>query len=166
MGRMASEKSRRTFEFVELVGIRHLKAVKQVFLQFPTDLKALDHVLSWFNQIYQPSIPRKAWLQCELALAEGFTNAVRHAHKGLPVDTLIDVEVTLFPNCLEMRIWDSGPLFDLEKRVKETDETVNPNAIGGRGIAILQKIADRLSYTRTTDNRNCLLIVKHYQETN
>ncbi|MEO8893751.1 MAG: anti-sigma regulatory factor, partial [Coleofasciculaceae cyanobacterium] len=32
----------------------------------------------------------------------------------------------------------------------------------GRGIAILQKIADKLSYTRTSDNRNCLLMVKTF----
>lgn len=141
-----------------------MKAIKQAILEFPTDLKALDQVLSWFQQIHQPSIPRKVWLQCELAMAEGFTNAVRHAHKGLPVDTPINIEVTLFPNSLEMRIWDCGPPFDLEQRLKQLSESVNPHATGGRGLAILQKIADRLSYTRTEENRNCLSIVKHYQE--
>lgn len=140
-----------------------MKVIEQALLQFPTDLKALDHVLSWFNQVHRPSIPRKVWLQCELALAEGFTNAVRHAHKDLSIDTLIDIEVTLLPNRLEIRVWDSGPPFNLEQRLKETSELVNPNATGGRGIDILQKIADQLSYTRTEDNRNCLLIVKHYQ---
>jgi serine/threonine-protein kinase RsbW len=39
---------------------------------------------------------------------------------------------------------------------------VDEQAGGGRGIAILQKIADHLSYKRTDDNRNCLLIVKCY----
>jgi hypothetical protein len=28
----------------------------------------------------------------------------------------------------------------------------------------LQKIADKISYTRADNNRNCLLIVKRYQE--
>lgn len=132
--------------------------------QFPTDLKALDQVLLWFDQHYQSSIPKKVWLQCQLALAEGFTNAVRHAHKGLSPDVPIQLEITLSPQYLEMRIWDQGLPFDLEQRLQKLDQKSDSMAGGGRGIAILQKIADQLSYTRTDDNRNCLLIVKRYQE--
>ncbi|WP_445171755.1 hypothetical protein [Microcoleus sp.] len=32
---------------------------------------------------------------------------------------------------------------------------------GGIGIKIIGKIADELSYTRTSDGRNCLLIVNY-----
>jgi serine/threonine-protein kinase RsbW len=35
---------------------------------------------------------------------------------------------------------------------------------GGVGIKIIGKIADELSYTRTSDNRKCLFIVKYYQK--
>jgi serine/threonine-protein kinase RsbW len=35
---------------------------------------------------------------------------------------------------------------------------------GGVGIKIIGKIADRLSYTRTSESRNCLFIVKYYQK--
>ena len=35
---------------------------------------------------------------------------------------------------------------------------------GGVGIKIIGKIADELSYTRTSDNRNGLFIVKYYQK--
>lgn len=129
---------------------------------FPTDLKALDQVLTWFDQFNQGSIPKKVWIQCQLALAEGFTNAVRHAHKNLTPNVPIDIEVTLFAQALELRVWDQGPPFDLEKRFQEFKQTADDQAGGGRGIAILQKIADKLSYTRTDDNRNCLLIVKTY----
>lgn len=130
--------------------------------QVPSDLKALDQVLLWFDQFNQPSIPKKAWLQCQLALAEAFTNAVRHAHKDLPTNIPIDIELTLFPQSLELRIWDQGPPFDLEKRLQKMEQEVDVGAGGGRGIVILQKIADKLSYTRTDDHRNCLLIVKLY----
>lgn len=139
-----------------------MEVLKKVSGQFPSDLKVLDDVLLWFDQLNEPPLPTKIWLQCQLALAEGFTNAVRHAHKGLPSDVPIDLELTLFPHCLEIRIFDQGPPFDLEQRMKNTPETVSEKATGGRGIAILQKIANFLSYTRTDDNRNCLLIVKHY----
>ena len=35
---------------------------------------------------------------------------------------------------------------------------------GGVGIKIIGKIADELSYTPTSDGRNCLFIVKYYQQ--
>jgi serine/threonine-protein kinase RsbW len=152
------------FGVVDLKGFEHLKDFKKSSKQVPTDLKALDQVLSWFDQLNQPSIPKKVWIQCQLALAEGFTNAVRHAHKDLPTNVPIDIEVTLFHQSLELRIWDQGPPFDLEQRLQtqEQKEKENNDGGGGRGIAILQKIADKLSYRRTDDNRNCLLIVKHF----
>lgn len=129
--------------------------------QFSSDLNALDQVLSWFEQLKQPSIPKKVWLQCQLAIAEGFTNAVRHAHQGLPTTVLVTVEVSQLPHCLEMRVWDQGPPFDLEQRLQTLSQSIDDQAGGGRGLAILQKIADKLSYTRT-DDQNCLLIVKFY----
>lgn len=130
--------------------------------QFPSDVNALDKVLSWFEGMNRPFIPQKVCLQCQLALAEAFTNAVRHAHKNCSPEVTVDIEVTLLPQYLEMRIWDYGPPFDLEQQLKNVPETVNENAHGGRGLSILHQIADELSYTRTDENRNCLLIVKHY----
>ncbi|MDP8964607.1 MAG: ATP-binding protein [Cyanobacteriota bacterium] len=153
---------RPTFDVVDLKGFEQLKDFVKSSQQVPSDLRALDRVLSWFDQFNQPSIPKKVWIQCQLALAEGFTNAVRHAHKDLPSNVLIDIELTLYPHSLELRIWDQGPPFDLEQRLQKTEERVDGHSGGGRGIAILQKIADKLSYTRTDDNRNCLLIVKTY----
>jgi serine/threonine-protein kinase RsbW len=35
---------------------------------------------------------------------------------------------------------------------------------GGVGIKIIGKIADEVSYTRTSDNPNSLFIVKYYQK--
>ncbi|NEQ85281.1 MAG: ATP-binding protein [Moorea sp. SIO2I5] len=149
---------------VDVKDFEELEKLKTSIQKFPSDLKALEKALGWFDQFKPSSVRQKVWLQCQLALAEGFTNAVRHAHKDLPEDVSIDVEVTLFPQRLELRIWDQGPPFDLEQRLTDIKQQMNPQSGGGRGIAILQKIADHLSYTRTDDNRNCLLIVKCYQE--
>ncbi len=150
------------FSVIDLKGFKQLKDFNQSSKQVPTDLKALDQVLAWFDQLYQPSIPKKVWLQCQLALAEGFTNAVRHAHKDLSPNVPIDIEVTLFSQGLEIRIWDQGPPFNLEQRLQKLEPVVNKESGGGRGLAIMQKIADHLSYTRTDDNRNCMLIEKRY----
>jgi len=35
---------------------------------------------------------------------------------------------------------------------------------GGVGIKIIGQIAHQLSYTRTSDSRNCLFIVKYYHK--
>jgi serine/threonine-protein kinase RsbW len=50
---------------------------------------------------------------------EGFTNAVRHAHKNLPRETPIELEITVFNERLEIKIWDSGKPFDFKAKLKE-----------------------------------------------
>lgn len=131
-------------------------------LSVNTDLNELVQVLSWFEKFNQPDIPKEVWLQCQTALAEGLTNAIRHAHKNQPLETKIDIEVSTSPNTLEIRIWDQGPPFDLNARFEQTSNAVNFTSSSGRGLQILKSVADRLNYSVTEDNRNCLLIVKHY----
>lgn len=102
-------------------------------------------------------------MQCQLALAEGFTNAVRHAHAGRPIDLLIDLEVQAFDDRLELRIWDQGSPFDLAQRLTALPEHVDTDAEGGRGLMLMKRIADVFTYTRTSGDRNCLLLVKKYE---
>ncbi len=131
-------------------------------LQVDSDLNALAHVLSWFDQFNQPPVPPQVWLQCQLVLAEGFTNAVRHAHRDQPPSLEIEVEVTIFSTHLEMKIWDGGPPFDLEPVLEHLPDRVDPEAEGGRGIFLMRQIADHLSYGRMADARNCLFVSKQY----
>jgi serine/threonine-protein kinase RsbW len=133
-------------------------------LQVNTDLDALAQVLEWFDQFNHPPIPSQTWMQCQLALAEGFTNAVRHAHRGQPMDLVIDVEVQVLDDRLEIRIWDQGAPFDLNQRLASMPQELDSEAEGGRGLRLMERIADKLSYTRMQDSRNCLLIVKYYSE--
>lgn len=140
-----------------------LQPLQRASIQVNTDLNALTQVLSWFDQFNHPPLSYQIWLQCQLALAEGFTNAVRHAHQGQPTELLIDLEVTVFSEQIEIRIWDQGAPFDLTGAIEVlSEEQANLHAEGGRGLRLMQRIADSLSYTRTSDQRNCLLIVKHY----
>jgi anti-sigma regulatory factor (Ser/Thr protein kinase) len=134
---------------------------KEIQLQVKTDLNDLIEVLTWFNQLHQDSIPKVDWLMCQTALAEAFTNAVRHAHKDRPPETPINLEAVLSSNSIEIRIWDYGSPFDLEYEVSILPDEVDQTAIGGRGLYLLKQIADKLSYTRYLD-RNCLLLVKKY----
>lgn len=139
-----------------------MKILRNIYFQAKSDLKALDRVLSNFNQLDRHWIPKLVWLQCQLALAEAFTNAVRHAHKNLSADTLISIEVTLLEKSIEIRVWDYGEPFNLEAFLME-DSNRFKRLDGGRGILILHRIADYLNYVRTEDGRNCLLIVKTFE---
>lgn len=131
----------------------------------PSSLTALVDVLSWFAELAHPFIPQSIWLRCQLALAEGFTNAVRHAHKNLPPEGLfVEMKVRVSETQIILLIWDYGPPFDLRQKLEQISaKTVDKNAGGGRGLKLIQDIADELSYERTEDNRNCLKIVKYWQ---
>jgi serine/threonine-protein kinase RsbW len=141
-----------------------LQPIYKDHLQVNTDLNALTLVLAWFDQFNCPPVSYQTWLECQLALVEGFTNAVRHAHQGQPIELLIDIEVALFSEWLEMRVWDYGEPFNLTQKLTALPQQTDLDAEGGRGLKLMQRIADSLSYTRTEDNRNCLLIVKRYAE--
>jgi serine/threonine-protein kinase RsbW len=139
-----------------------LELLRRTRIRVNTDLNLLTQVLVWFDQFNHPIIPQAVWLQCQLALAEGFTNAVRHAHDGKPPETPIDIEVTLRDQAMELRIWDCGSGFDLDQLLNTMPQTVDQNAEGGRGLKIIEQTADVFRYIRTADHRNCLVIIKHY----
>jgi len=142
-----------------------LQPLKRANLQVNTDLNALTQVLAWFDQFNGPPIPSQTWLECQLALVEGFTNAVRHAHRGRPTELTIDMEVAIAAKCIELRIWDYGEPFDMLGKIKSLPQEMDSTAEGGRGLKLIQRIADFLSYTRSADERNCLLIIKDYPQT-
>ena len=97
----------------------HESYVQHISLQVNTDLNALTRVLEWFEQLKDLSFPNEVWWKLQLALAEGFTNAVRHAHKNLPVETPVQLEIMVFNGRLELKILDCGPYFDFEAKLKE-----------------------------------------------
>jgi serine/threonine-protein kinase RsbW len=138
-----------------------LKVIKKSEIRATSQLSELAKVLAWFEQFNHPPVPRYIWLQCQLAIAEGFTNAVRHAHKNQPAELPIKIEVTVFAQHLEIRIWDYGQPFNLEEWLKQKS-IPDDEDIGGRGLLLLQKIADFLSYTPVSERGNCLLILKNY----
>jgi serine/threonine-protein kinase RsbW len=98
----------------------HESYVQHISLQVNTDLNALTRVLEWFEQLKDLSLPKEVWWNFQLALAEGFTNAVRHAHKNLPVETPVQLEIIVFNGRLELKVWDCGPYFDFDAKLKET----------------------------------------------
>lgn len=132
-------------------------------LQVETDLKALTSVLEWLENIVLPMLTEDFGWQCRLIINEGFTNAVRHAHHNLPLTTPIDIEVKVFADYLEIRIWDRGQPFNLEAKLHSImAEQRDPlDREGERGLVFMYKLTDELQYIRTDDRRNCLLMRKN-----
>jgi serine/threonine-protein kinase RsbW len=93
--------------------------IKTIHLQLNTDLKSVAQVLWWVEQLEYLPIPEAVLQQCKLATIEGFTNVVRHAHKNLPFETPINLEITVFNERLEVKIWDRGEPFDLQAKLIE-----------------------------------------------
>ena len=135
----------------------------------PTQRDALDRVLHWAECFRGKSIANifgvdllsnRVWLRYQVALAEGFTNVVRHAHKYLPADTPIELQIQLEGRRLVLRIWDSGPPFDLQCKLKERLEQPMPKVprAGGHGLVIMHRASDELRYERESDERNCLTL--------
>jgi len=137
--------------------------VKQYHIQVKTELEALKEVLQWFESLVFPLVPQKIGWQCEVALVEAFTNAVRHAHQNLPETTPIDLEVKLLPSFLEMRIWDRGEPFDIKAKLRKSEREANlMEREGGRGLQFINKLTDELQYLNLPNHRNCLVMRKNY----
>ena len=146
-----------------------MKPLPPVLIQVKSDLTYLEKVLSSFEKLKENSIEQKQtsiamdtriWLECQLALAEGFTNAVRHAHRDKSIDTPIDIEIMITQKEITIKIWDYGQPFDLIQFSTENKQMSESLGIGGRGIEIMRQIADELKYDRHNDDRNCLTIKK------
>jgi serine/threonine-protein kinase RsbW len=110
--------------------------LKKNSLQVNTDIKAVAQVLLWVEQLENLPIPEAVWQQCKLATIEGFTNAVRHAHKNLPLETPIELEITVFNERLEIKIWDWGKPFDFQAKLKEELQEKSPFSLNELGFML------------------------------
>ncbi|MCF4966564.1 ATP-binding protein [Nostoc sp. CMAA1605] len=135
----------------------------KIFLTINTDITALSSVLSWFEQLNQPPvITQEIWWQCQTLLIEGFTNIVEHAHQGLSVETLINIEAYRSEKSIQIRILSQGQPFDLERQLQELSEFEENHQERGRGLKIMSILADSLDYKQIAENCYCLSINKSY----
>ncbi len=131
-------------------------------LQVSSKNDELDKVLNWFETLKRDSIPERTWLEVVTALGELFDNVLEHAHQDLPPETPITLEVSLLSQAIQIKIFDCGPEFDLEYYLDNQSHEVDSEAEGGRGLLIVQQVADYYSYTRTANYGNCFTLIKNY----
>ncbi len=126
-------------------------------------LETLFKVQQWFKDLCLSLETDWDWVKyyrdrLSIALAEGFTNAVRHAHAALPPETPITIDIDLDDSRIDIRIWDQGHPFD-PSNLREPE----PGSLlqgGGYGWFLLRRVVDHVSYQRR-DNRNCLEITQY-----
>ncbi|MFB8787822.1 MAG: anti-sigma regulatory factor [Potamolinea sp.] len=129
-------------------------------LQVNSDLTVQAQVQKWFEQLCLNYISHinsseRQFYRLNLALAEGFSNAVRHAHQELPSETTIEIELAIRDKLIEIRIWDYGKPFNPDILPEPAPGTL---CEGGYGWFLLRRLADKVVYERCHDGRNCLLI--------
>ncbi|MBE7381430.1 MAG: anti-sigma regulatory factor [Leptolyngbya sp. SIO1E4] len=126
-------------------------------------LEALLKVQRWFKEVFASLEPDLVWVKhyCDrlnIAVAEGFTNAVRHAHASLPPETPISIEISVGGERIDICIWDQGDPFDPnEVREPELGSLLQE---GGYGWFLLRRVADQVTYQRR-ENQNCLEITQY-----
>lgn len=132
------------------------------FLQVNSDFNALSDVLNWFEKVISPRLSPNLSLSCQLALSEGFTNVVTHAHQDLPATTPVNLEVSFLSRALEIRIWDCGKPFDLETTISQVklEDSGSAEKEHGRGLIFLKELTDEVRYFRDEQGKNCLLLRK------
>lgn len=134
----------------------------KISIEVNSEIAAPEKIFSWFEQLNKPPIPNIAiWWQCQTLLQEGFTNIVEHAYKNLPSKTPIVLEAERSKKYIEICIWSHGPIFDLKQKLREIAELEDNYSERGRGLKIMDQLADKLSYERTADNLNCLRMKKY-----
>ena len=128
-----------------------LNMLERERLTVNSHLEELASVQEWFRTLVSRLAVKTPWLneqfdQLNLALAEGFTNAVRHAHADLPAATPIEIELVLQPQKIEICIFDQGAPFDPNSLSEPQPGTLRE---GGYGWFLLRRLADQVTYDRT-----------------
>jgi serine/threonine-protein kinase RsbW len=146
--------------------------IQQASLQTETDIDAIAIVTEWFQQFQYPPLSQTHWMEAQLALIEGFTNAVLHAHNQLAQQTPIELNAQLCTDCFQFSIWDYGVAYDFEatlQRLQHLTDDVNfvPQEREAHwGSILLLKLRNecnwQISYVRQPDNRNRLFVRKEF----
>ncbi|PSN17857.1 anti-sigma factor, partial [filamentous cyanobacterium CCP5] len=112
-------------------------------LLIPSDIQFLSVVEQWLLGCLNLELNRlsgrpQVIQRLRLALAEGFSNAVRHAHKGkscLPVKLRLEV----LEDLVSLEIWDQGDGYDLNQYSPPKPQDRQE---GGYGWMILSRLVD------------------------
>lgn len=95
----------------------------------------------------------------KLATDEACTNIMLHAYRG-KTDQTIEVIVTVSTKQITVTLRDHGQTFDWQtyKRPNDLRDSINARRGGGWGIYMMQKLMDKVEYSRTDSSNEVHLI--------
>ncbi|MEB3174469.1 MAG: ATP-binding protein [Cyanobacteriota bacterium] len=134
--------------------------VHELTLTVPTRLPELTQILDWLALQISPCLSPEHFWQVQLIIVEGFTNTVKYAHSCLPASTPVRIALLPLPDYLEIQIWDFGPPFDLQGRLRYLLTHPDPYSEGKQGLILISKASDYLDYRRVNSRQNCLVARK------
>ena len=87
----------------------------------PSQLDGVGEVLARFERLRSAQINDSLWVEGQTALMEGFSNAVRHAHRDLSPPPPVAIELSRTSVELRIQIDDHGPGYDMEEACRQLD---------------------------------------------
>jgi serine/threonine-protein kinase RsbW len=87
----------------------------------PSHLDGVGEVLARFERLRSPQISDSLWVEGQTALMEGFSNAVRHAHRDLTPPPPVAIDLSRSSAELRIQIDDHGPGYDMEEAWRRLD---------------------------------------------
>jgi anti-sigma regulatory factor (Ser/Thr protein kinase) len=96
-----------------------------------------------------------------LCVEEFVTNLITHGLKGELTGHMIALAATAKPGEVWVEITDDGAAFDIERAADPGREgTIEEATIGGRGIRLIRRFADRVEWRRLGDRNHTTLIFR------
>ena len=119
---------------------------RDVVLELPSDVRSIEHAVEYVVQRCQhcESYAHRLHLNFRVGLTEALSNAMLYGN-GRDPNKRVRVEVRLVNGALEARVTDQGPGFD---HTSVPDPTTPDNLLkpGGRGLFLMRKLLDEVSY--------------------
>ncbi|MFM7423984.1 MAG: ATP-binding protein [Elainella sp.] len=125
-----------------------------------TKSAALMDLLTWFEKCRPAQVCSLTWLECQTALVEAYANVLEHAHRGMPAETPILIKLAIYRQAIQIQVWDHGPALDLLGQLQCLPDQVAVTAERGRGLLLLRRTMDDLTYFRSPDDCNCLMMTR------
>jgi anti-sigma regulatory factor (Ser/Thr protein kinase) len=130
-------------------------APRESVLRFPPTLAGFEQAAARLNTLLGRDIAERARYNVELAFEEVVTNVVRHGGATGEIEAVIrfaDDEIVL-------TVQDDGVPFDPRERPNRViPSSLDEAPVGGLGLVLLKNIVTRMTYERTSQQRNVLTL--------
>lgn len=134
---------------------------KRIHIKIKNNILELENVNRIFGQFIETNhIDQKIFSAVSLALDEILNNIISYGYND-EKEHQINIQISLLNEKIKVQIVDDAlPFNPLDIKEADTKSSVEDRAIGGLGIHLIKKTADKLSYAYI-NKKNCLTLEKN-----